>query len=154
MSWPKPNLKNSLLALLGQAELTTAKRETRTEAIREFMLTELGAFGEEHYPKIMRRVRYATDVQDLWYARGDVMAVLSARDEVVGRSQTPVLVRVGFSRTFESEPHYIALAAMMREHKQAICGLDVLGIVTGADKEPMPAACARSSCRCVVTSPT
>lgn len=80
MSWPKPNLKNSLLALLGQAELTTAKRETRTEAIREFMLTELGAFGEEHYPKIMRRVRYATDVQDLWYARGDVMAVLSARD--------------------------------------------------------------------------
>ena len=73
-------------------------------------------------------------------ARSVLLAVLSARDEVVGRSQTPVLVRVGFSRTFESEPHYIALAAMMREHKQAICGLDVLGIVTGADKEPMPAA--------------
>lgn len=80
MSWPKPNLKNSLLAFLGQAELTTAKRATRTEAIREFMLTELGAFGDENYPKIMRRIRYASDVQDLWYARGDVMAVLSARD--------------------------------------------------------------------------
>jgi adenosine deaminase len=49
-----------------------------------------------------------------------------------------MLLRLGLSRTFESEPHYWALAAMVVEHARALVGLDVLGIVTGADKEPLP----------------
>ena len=73
-------------------------------------------------------------------AREILVEVLRARDLAVASEGKPMLVRVGFSRTFESEAHYRALAEMLREHRAAVCGLDVLGIVTGADKEPMPAA--------------
>lgn len=69
-------------------------------------------------------------------------AVLSARDEAQRRSGTPSLVRLGLSRTFESAPHYEALAPVIRERRRELTGLDVLGIVVGADKEPMPAALA------------
>jgi len=50
----------------------------------------------------------------------------------------PMVVRLGLSRTFESAPHYQALAAMVRGHARALCGVDVLGIVGGADREPLP----------------
>lgn len=66
------------MALLGSAELTASVREERTEDIRELMLQEMGDYGNLHFPKITRNVRYATDALGLWYARGDVMAVLSA----------------------------------------------------------------------------
>ena len=73
-------------------------------------------------------------------ARRLLLAVLTARDSAAAEAKKPMLVRVGFSRTFESEPHYRALAAVLPEHKAALSGLDVLGIVTGADTEPMPPA--------------
>lgn len=73
-------------------------------------------------------------------ARAVLLAVLAARDAAVASENKTMLLRVGFSRTFESEPHYRALAALLSEHRAALCGLDVLGIVTGADKEPMPRA--------------
>jgi adenosine deaminase len=73
-------------------------------------------------------------------ARRLLLAVLAARDAASAACGKPMLVRLGFSRTFESEAHYRALAAILPEHKDALCGLDVLGIVTGADREPMPAA--------------
>lgn len=73
-------------------------------------------------------------------ARDVLLRVLSARDQAMSETSKPMLLRVGLSRTFESESHYRAMAAMLVEHKDAICGLDVLGIVAGADREPMPAA--------------
>jgi adenosine deaminase len=79
--------------------------------------------------------RFAED-----WARPALLAVLAARDAVVAETGKPILVRLGLSRTFESEPHYRALAGMAAEHAPALVGLDVLGIVAGADKEPMPAA--------------
>ncbi|MGE0498543.1 MAG: hypothetical protein AB7I35_00190 [Ramlibacter sp.] len=42
------------------------------------MLDLLGESGAKHFPQITRRVRYANDVQALWYLRGDLMAALSA----------------------------------------------------------------------------
>lgn len=78
MRWLKPNLRDSVLALLGGGgDLSAAVLEDRTEDIRLFILTELGDFAEEHYPKIVRNVKYAQDAQGLWYARGEVMAVLA-----------------------------------------------------------------------------
>lgn len=71
-------------------------------------------------------------------ARSLLRAVLAARDAAAARAHKPMLVRVGFSRTFESEPHYQAMASVLIEHHTDLSGLDVLGIVTGADKEPMP----------------
>ncbi|MCU0685294.1 MAG: hypothetical protein MUF34_24150 [Polyangiaceae bacterium] len=74
------------------------------------------------------------------WARPLLIAILAARDAVVAEAGKPILLRLGLSRTFESEAHYRALAAMAIEHAPALVGLDVLGIVAGADQEPMPAA--------------
>lgn len=72
-------------------------------------------------------------------ARPILLAALDARDEARRTTGTPMRVRLGLSRTFESEPHYRALAAMVVEHADRLVGLDVLGIVTGPDTEPLPA---------------
>ena len=72
-----PQLKSSYMALLGRVEPSPAVLEARVELIRELMLHELGDYAERKFPTITRRVRYAPDVQGLWYARSDVMAILS-----------------------------------------------------------------------------
>lgn len=91
----KPNLKSSLLGLLIGGEATPVVLQNRTEGIRELMLNELGEFGEKHYPKIALRVRYAQDAQGLWYARGDVMAVLSAmQGETVARQKVSQITKM------------------------------------------------------------
>ncbi len=74
------------------------------------------------------------------HARPILLAVLGARDDAERETQKPMLVRLGLSRTFESEPHYAALADMVVDHAEDLVGLDVLGIVTGADTEPLPEA--------------
>ena len=72
------------------------------------------------------------------YARPILLAVLQARDESQRATGKPMLVRLGLSRTFESEPHYAALADMITDHASDLVGLDVLGIISGPDKEPLP----------------
>jgi adenosine deaminase len=83
------------------------------------------------------------DVSTLeWARRADTVleAVLSARDEAERERQTPMHVRLGYSRTFESEAHYRALTPVVRARARELSGLDVLGIVSGGDREPMPPA--------------
>jgi hypothetical protein len=74
------------------------------------------------------------------YARPILVEVIAARDEVQAATGTPMLLRLGLSRTFESEPHYRALGSMAVEHASALVGLDVLGILPPPDTEPLPAA--------------
>jgi len=38
----------------------------------------LGEDGPTRFPQIIRRIRYADDIQALWYLRGDLMAALAA----------------------------------------------------------------------------
>jgi len=73
------------------------------------------------------------------YARPVLLAILAARDAALAATGVPMVVRLGLSRTFESGPHYQALADMVVEHAPRLVGLDVLGIVAGPDREPMPA---------------
>lgn len=81
--------------MLSDGEVTSAVLQNRTESIRQIMLNELGEFGEKHYPKIALRVRYAQDAQGLWYARGDVMAVLSAmQGEVIARQKVGSITKM------------------------------------------------------------
>lgn len=81
--------------MLSGGEVTSAVLQNRTESIRQIMLNELGEFGEKHYPKIALRVRYAQDAQGLWYARGDVMAVLSAmQGEVIARQKVGSITKM------------------------------------------------------------
>ena len=83
-----PQLRTSYMALLGRAEPTPDALNVRTEVIRELMLHELGEYGEKKFPAIARRVRYAPDVQGLWYARSDVMAILATTyGETVAREK-------------------------------------------------------------------
>ncbi len=95
MRWITPDLKSSLLGLLSGGEAISSGKKTRTESIRQIMLNELGEFGEKHYPKIALRVRYAQDAQGLWYARGDVMAVLSAmQGETIARQKVGSITKM------------------------------------------------------------
>ncbi len=66
------------MALMGTGEITASVRQTRTEELRALMLAEMGNSGDANFPEVTRRVRYATDTQSLWYARGDVMQVLAS----------------------------------------------------------------------------
>ncbi len=65
------------MELLGRTEPTPQALNARIEVIRELMLHELGDYGEKKFPAVTRRVRHAPDVQGLWYARSDVMAILA-----------------------------------------------------------------------------
>jgi hypothetical protein len=76
------------MALLGRAENTPEALAERLENIRKLMLQELGEYGEKKFPAVARRVRYAPDVQGLWYARSDVMAILAnTHGETVAREK-------------------------------------------------------------------
>jgi len=90
--WFKTTLRSSFMVLFGPGEVVSSELEARTEDIRQFTLDELGEFGEKNYPHIIRRVRYAKDVQGLWYARGSVMAVLAAmHGETVAREKMAII---------------------------------------------------------------
>lgn len=79
MRWFKPNLRGSLYGLLGNPVAPTESTlESGTEDIREAMLALLGEVGTKRFPHVTRRVRYANDIQGLWYLRGDLMAALAA----------------------------------------------------------------------------
>jgi hypothetical protein len=79
MRWLKPNLRSSIYGLLGNpVGPSDSILESGCEDIRESMLALLGEAGPKHYPQITRRIRYASDVQALWYLRGDLMAALAS----------------------------------------------------------------------------
>lgn len=50
------------------------------EDIRRAMLDELTINSRQHYGAVQIRVADATDIQDLWYLRGDLMAAIAASD--------------------------------------------------------------------------
>ncbi|MES2786948.1 MAG: hypothetical protein V4684_15900 [Pseudomonadota bacterium] len=93
MRWLKPNLRNSLYALLGNpVQPSESILENGTEDIRDSMLACLGDQGAKDFPQITRRIRYATDIQALWYLRGDLMAALaSIQGEKVARERVAAL---------------------------------------------------------------
>lgn len=83
-----PQLKSGFMSLMGRTEPTKQALNARTEVIRELMLQELGEYGEKKFPAVARRVRFAPDVQGLWYARSDVMAILAnTHGETVAREK-------------------------------------------------------------------
>jgi hypothetical protein len=98
MRWLKPNLRSSIYGLLGNpVPPTDSALECGTEDIREAMLKVLGEPGQKSFPHVTRRIRYAQDIQALWYLRGDLMAALAAlHSESVARQKI-----VGISDLFQ-----------------------------------------------------
>jgi hypothetical protein len=79
MRWFKGTLRNSIYGLLGNpATPSESVLDEGTEDIREAMLALLGEAGTKQFANVTRRVRYANDLQALWYLRGDVLAALAA----------------------------------------------------------------------------
>ena len=81
MRWFKPNLRSSIYALFSAhapAPPTETEPRIDIEDIRDAMLALISGIGDERLVHLTRRVRYANDVQALWFLRGDVMAVLAS----------------------------------------------------------------------------
>ena len=79
MSWFKGTLRNSIYGMLGNPVAPSESvLESGTEDIREAMLGLMGEAGTKQFTNVTRRVRYANDIQALWYLRGDLMAALAA----------------------------------------------------------------------------
>ena len=84
MRWFKPNLgnsiRNSINAILSLGHAISAPASLPAygiEDIRDAMLALVEDDGDK--PHVKRRIRYAVDVQALWYLRGDLMSVLASK---------------------------------------------------------------------------
>lgn len=93
MRWIKPSLRSSIYGLLGGPTAPSESMlESSIEDIREAMLAALAADGARQFLQLTRRIRYASDIQGLWYLRGDLMAALAAmHGEVQARRQIQII---------------------------------------------------------------
>ena len=93
MRWLRPRLRNSIrnsinaILTLGHSVSGPASLpEHGIEDIRESMLALVE--DDNDRPHVKRRIRYAVDVQGLWYLRGDLMAaVASMYGEAIARDR-------------------------------------------------------------------
>jgi len=100
MRWFKPNLRNSLHALFS-ASLTAPREAPESlftiEDIRERMLELVADEEGDRATVLRRRIRYADQVESLWFLRGELMAVLAS-----SRGEAAALhVVSGISEMFE-----------------------------------------------------
>ena len=82
MRWFKPNLRGSIHAIFSashpHSSTQHAADDIGMEEIRDSMLVLVAGAGGDRAPHVTRRIRYANDVQALWFLRGDLMAVLAS----------------------------------------------------------------------------
>lgn len=81
MRWFKPNLRSSINAIFGLSHHRQAASDSMLDIgiqdIREAMLDLMDEMADNPSPLVKRRIRYAVDIQALWYLRGDLMGVLA-----------------------------------------------------------------------------
>lgn len=89
MRWFKHSLRSSIYGMLGNPVAPSESTlESATEDVREAMLSLLSDSGAATLPQVTRRIRYANDIQGLWYLRGDLMGALSSvHGETVARQK-------------------------------------------------------------------
>jgi hypothetical protein len=91
----KPNLRGSIHAIFSLSHPSvppTAAMEVSIEDIRRSMLELMTAVEDARFPQVVRRIRYAPDVQSLWFLRGDLMAALaSSHGEATARQMLETL---------------------------------------------------------------
>lgn len=78
MRWNKPNLRNSLHGLLGRdaPASTSWVRNHGLEEVRCAMIQCLVGLGGSEVARMNMRLRYASDIEALWYLRMDLRAML------------------------------------------------------------------------------
>lgn len=96
MRWFKGSIRSSIYGLLGNPVAPSdSMLETGTEDIREAMLALLGEGGTKQFANVTRRIRYANDIQALWYLRGDLMASLATTlGEAAARQKVHQITRM------------------------------------------------------------
>ncbi len=75
MRWFKPGLRNSISALLSPE--TRKDSPAALAPVREAMLEALGEDGAKANPQLTRKLKYMHDAHALWFARAEMVAVLS-----------------------------------------------------------------------------
>jgi hypothetical protein len=87
--WTAGFLISGVQSLLGNLSASGPSRlQNAMRDIRQSMLDCLAQYGVDAKSTIHMRVSYATDIEDLWYLRGDVMAVIASNDgEVVAKKK-------------------------------------------------------------------
>jgi hypothetical protein len=79
MRWTAAYLASGMQSLLsGRKDTHSAGNQGGLEGIRMTMLEALEQHGSDASTLVHLRVRYANDLEDLWYLRGDVMAAIAA----------------------------------------------------------------------------
>ena len=79
MRWTKTTLRNSFFGWVSPAGIPVVNPEIRMEEIRHTMLLELTVQDDTQLLDLERRLQMATDIQTLWYARSELMQVVSHR---------------------------------------------------------------------------
>ena len=80
MRWFKPNLRNSLHAIFSGGPATVppdAVNLYTIEDIRKKMLALASTVPDEQSAAARRRIRYADDIETLWFIRGELMGLLA-----------------------------------------------------------------------------
>ena len=96
MRWFKGSIRQSIYGLLGNPVAPSESvLDSGTEDIREAMLALLSETGSRQFANVTRRVRYANDIQALWYLRGDLLAALaSVHGEMAARQKLQRVTRM------------------------------------------------------------
>ena len=78
MRWNKPNLRNSLHDLLGRDKPSSTAwvRHPGMEDIRRVMLQSLAGITGCEVARMNMRLRYAADIEALWYLRSYLFSML------------------------------------------------------------------------------
>ena len=82
MHWFKPNLRSSIHAIFSAShphDSQAVVEDIGMDDIRDAMLALLGGAEGDRATHVKRRIRYAGDVQALWFLRGDLTNHREAR---------------------------------------------------------------------------
>ena len=85
MRWFMPKLRNSIYAMLSSVHAPTDEPPARgrqpinLEDIRQNMLEMASLDTGERSLRLARRIRYASDLESLWFMRGELMGLLARR---------------------------------------------------------------------------
>jgi 2-polyprenyl-6-methoxyphenol hydroxylase-like FAD-dependent oxidoreductase len=90
MRWLKPKLTSSFYAIFSVSQpvspTTAVGAGVGMEDIREAMLALTAMDNDERALAVTRRIRYAADLEALWYIRGELMGLLArTHGEAVAR---------------------------------------------------------------------
>ena len=77
MRWAKTSLRNSFFGWLGHD--TPAAPAERIEAVRKAMLEALEQSSDAQSIALERKLLFAKDIGELWYARPELMNAVAAR---------------------------------------------------------------------------